>query len=115
MYVSHAFSRFETLSRARYWLDRLGFDPSQVEACTDGIPRISVNVKDAAQYAEAELLFAALESSEPDGWPSLWELARRPHVYPASVARVEVASDEHPGAIHWQPLDWGPRVLETAS
>ena len=32
-----------------------------------------------AQSAEAEMIFKAAERSDPDGWPSFWELARMPH------------------------------------
>jgi hypothetical protein len=106
MYITHDFAHPETLTRARYWLTRLGFDPSRIEVLTDRGPRIVLRV-DLPEAVEAELLFAALESSDPDGPPSFWESA---HPLPTGSAPIqfERRSEERPHdlmVLGWHPPD----------
>ncbi len=77
-YLTHQFASTETLDRARRWLVHAGFDPSQIESLTTGVPRISIKV-DPGEAAEASLIIDAAELSDPNGFPSFWDLARRPH------------------------------------
>ena len=80
-YLTHQFAHLETLERARRWLVHAGFDPAQIHAMTDGIPRIAVLLA-PGQAAEAGLIIDAAELTDPQGQPSFWDLARQPHVYP---------------------------------
>jgi hypothetical protein len=70
-----------------------GFDPSQIEAMTDGIPRIAVKVG-PGQGVEAELIIDAVELTDPQGLPSFWDLARQQHVYPEHTSEVEAVPEE---------------------
>jgi hypothetical protein len=79
-YLTHQFAHLETLERARRWLVHAGFDPAQIHATIDGIPRIAVLVA-PGQAAEAGLIIDAAELADPEGLPSFWDLARQPHVY----------------------------------
>jgi len=102
-YVTHQFAHLDTLERARRWLVQLGFDPGHIETHTDGIPRIALSVE-ADRAAEAEMVINAAELTDPNPWPSFWDLARQEHVYPA--AAVSHATTEH----HAQtmPIGWHP-------
>ncbi|MGC8640306.1 MAG: hypothetical protein ACP5XB_10570 [Isosphaeraceae bacterium] len=79
-YLTHHFAHGETLQRARRWLVHAGFDPGQIEAVTDGIPRIAVRVNPGESSAAGQIL-SAVELTDPDGLPSFWELARQSHVH----------------------------------
>ena len=79
-YLTHQFAHPETLERARRWLVHAGFDPSQIEAVADGIPRIAIRVSPGESSA-AERIIDVAELADPDGLPSFWELARQPHVH----------------------------------
>jgi hypothetical protein len=98
-YLTHQFAHLETLDRARRWLVHAGFDPSQIEVMTDGIPRIAVKVA-PGQAAEAEFIIDAVELTDPEGLPSFWDLARQPHVYPEHKTEVEAI-----------PPDMGPKTF----
>jgi hypothetical protein len=87
-YLTHQFASLETLERARRWLIHAGFDPSQIEAMTDGIPRIAVRLG-PGQAAEAELVIDAVELTDPKGNPSFWDLARQKHIYPKAASPTE--------------------------
>jgi hypothetical protein len=105
-YVTHQFAHLETLSIARRWLVQLGFDPGQIEIHTDGIPRIAVAVR-PEQAVAAEMVINAAELTDPDSWPSFWDVAQQRHIYP----EVAVALSDHPfhhartTAIGWHPED----------
>jgi hypothetical protein len=103
-YVTHQFAHLETLSLARRWLVQLGFTPAQIEIHTDGIPRIAVAVG-PEQAAEVELVINAAELTDPDAWPSFWELARQDHVYPrvAGAADPVGLQETRTTAIGWHP------------
>ncbi len=104
MLITHHFRHQETLDRARYWLTRFGFDPSRMEVSVEGTPRISVMAEPSAA-AEAELLFAALELSDPDGQPGFWHagLPLRPSVTAAD--EPEAAAVHAATAVGWHPPD----------
>jgi hypothetical protein len=105
-YITHHFAHLDTLSRARRWLIELGFEPGQIEILMEGIPRIAVRVE-PGQVAEVQMVLNACELSDPDGWPSFWDLSRQPHVHPLMVEPVEMSILEqpHPAAIGWHPPD----------
>lgn len=95
-YLTHQFAHPETLERARRWLVQAGFDPSQIEVMTDGIPRIAVKLE-PGQAAEAALIIDAVERSDPQGLPSFWDLARQHHIHREQVTVAETpASDTDP-------------------
>jgi hypothetical protein len=96
-YLTHQFAHLETLERAKRWLVQAGFDPTQIHAMTDGIPRIGVLLA-PGQGAEAELIIDAAELTDPQGLPSFWDLARQEHVHPDQ---------------HTQQTDPVPRELES--
>ena len=98
-YITHHFAHPETLQLARRWLVQLGFDPCQIETHTDGIPRIAIAVE-PNRVAEAEMVINAAEQTDPDAWPSFWDMARQEHVYPA----MTVAHDA-PDAASAAPAD----------
>jgi hypothetical protein len=83
-YLNHHFAHFETLDRARRWLVHAGFDPSQIEVMTDGIPRIAVRVE-GGQAAEAGMIINAVELTDPQGFPSFWELATQEHIHNPTI------------------------------
>jgi hypothetical protein len=103
-YVTHQFAHLETLSLARRWLVQLGFDPGHIETHTDGIPRIAVAVPED-RAAEVALLINAAELTDPDAWPSFWDLARQDHVYPQMVGAEGPATlqQSRTTAIGWHP------------
>jgi len=116
-YISHQFAHLETLDRARRWLIQNGIEPSRIEVHTDGIPRLAVAV-DAGQFAEVELLISAAESSDPEGNPSFWDLARQKHVYPGPlVASDSAVAEGHSESfvIGWRPLDSDREVIQATT
>jgi hypothetical protein len=94
-YLTHQFAHLETLQRARRWLIHAGFEPGQIEAMTDGIPRIAVRLG-PGQAAEAELVIDAVELTDPQGNPSFWDLARQKHIYPKTATTEGIAASTHP-------------------
>jgi hypothetical protein len=92
-YLTHQFAHLETLDRARRWLVHAGFDPSQIEVMTDGIPRIAIKLM-PGQAAEAGMIIDAVEQTDPQGLPSFWDLARQPHVHPEHATVAETAAGE---------------------
>ena len=105
-YITHHFAHPETLQLARRWLVQLGFDPCQIETHTDGIPRIAIAVE-PNRVAEAEMVINAAEQTDPDAWPSFWDMARQEHVYPAMTGSHD-APEVHPP--HRQAVGWHPQV-----
>jgi hypothetical protein len=106
-YVTHQFSHVETLERARRWLVQAGIDPSRIEAHTHGIPRISVAV-DGAEAAEVHFVIDVAESSDPDGSPGIWDLARQYHIQRQGVDQSAVATTaahSESFVVGWRPQD----------
>lgn len=79
-YLTHQFAHLETLQRARRWLVHAGFDPCQIEAVHEGIPRIAVRVR-PGEASAVEQIISVAEMTDPEGLPSFWELARQPHIH----------------------------------
>jgi hypothetical protein len=97
-------------------LIQAGFDPSRIEAHTQGIPRLAVAVE-PGEAAEVAMLIDAAESSDPDGFPSFLELARR-HIAPRAVEPVDVV--EQPAhassfVVGWRPVDHDREVIQTTT
>jgi hypothetical protein len=112
-YLTHQFAHLETLERARRWLIHAGFDPSQIESMTDGIPRIAVRLG-PGQAAEAELVIDAVELTDPQGNPSFWDLARQKHIYPkraTSTGILAASTDPASFSIGYHPQDQRLRDL----
>jgi hypothetical protein len=113
-FVTHTFAHVETLDRAERWLRQRGFRPSQIDAHREGVPWISV-ICSPDREAEAALIFKAAEASDPDGWPSFWDLAQMPHPHlePVSDARESSVVTAKPSTIGWHPPD--VRVVSESS
>jgi hypothetical protein len=106
-YMTHQFAHIETLERARRWLLQVGFDASRIEAHTQGIPRLAVAVE-PGEGAEVELVIDAAESTDPEGNPSFWDLARQKHIYLLTATDSQPASENsrHPSfVVGWRPID----------
>jgi len=106
MYYTHHFGSQETLDRARSWLLELGFPPGSIEAHADGIPRLTVAVE-PSWLSSVQMLIDAVERTDPQGWPGLWDVAHQVHVYPGkAVAPALPAPSPGPRtAIGWHPSD----------
>jgi len=106
MYVTHHFANLETLSRARAWLSRLGFGPGNMEAHTDGIPRLSVAVE-PSRLSGVEMVLSAVERSDPRGWPAFWDVAHQAHLYPVRKRsdRARAIGRQGTTVIGWHPTD----------
>jgi hypothetical protein len=116
-YITHQFAHSETLERARRWLIQVGFDPSRIEAHTQGIPRLALAVG-PGESAEVELVIDAAESTDPDGNPSFWDLARQKHIYLQSgevVDEVSQSSQPHSFVVGWRPIDTEREVSQAST
>jgi hypothetical protein len=114
-YVTHQFSHVETLERARRWLVEAGIDPSRIEAHTHGNPRISVAVE-GAEAAEVQFVIDVAESSDPDGSPGIWDLARQEHIHRQGVQRTgspATATQSESMLVGWRPQDADREVIQT--
>jgi hypothetical protein len=118
-YVTHQFAHLDTLGRAEKWLHQLGFDAGQIEVHREGVPWISVMVT-PEQTAKAVMVFEAAEHTDPEGWPSFWELAKMPHPHPHAASSAEAGSHSElasPRNVKTFPVSWHPpdsaRVAET--
>jgi hypothetical protein len=106
MYFTHHFAHRETLTRAHSWLTRLGFNPRQIETVTTGIPRIVLTVE--PHWLDAvNMLINAAERTDPEGSPSFWDEARRPHSTPRESQGGTPFERRKPqtSVIGWHPLD----------
>ena len=114
-YVTHQFAHVETLDRARRWLVRAGIDPGRIEAHTHGVFRLAVTVE-AGASAEVQRIIDVAESSDPDGYPGIWELASRRHVLPQAVtaaSTVGTTMHSHSFVVGWHPQDADREVTQT--
>jgi hypothetical protein len=106
MYFTHHFAHLETLSRAHSWLAQLGFKAHQIEMHKTGTPRIVLSIE-PYQWAEVSLLIGAVECTDPDGFPSLWDLPRLHRndspEHPEAIPNAPCPC--HSAAIGWHPLD----------
>jgi hypothetical protein len=116
-YITHQFAHLDTLERARRWLAQAGFDPSRIEVHPQGIPRLAVAIE-PGEYAEVELVIDAAESTDPEGNPSFWDLARQKHIYlqrePASE-QTSPPTDPRSFMIGWRPIDSEREVLQVST
>ena len=112
MFYTHHFAHHETLSRAHSWLTRLGFRADRPNTHTEGIPRLTLSVE-PSRLAEVVMLLNAVERSDPEGWPSFWENARKSH--PGSVTHectpTPEAARPKTVPIGWHPVDKAPEPL----
>jgi hypothetical protein len=106
MYFTHHFAHRETLNRARSWLAHLGIQPHQIQANLTGTPRIAVTVP-PDQVGEIRMLINAVELTDPDGFPSFWELAKPSKTDPGvpEEAGVPEPAKTTRSAIGWHPPD----------
>jgi hypothetical protein len=114
-YMTHQFAHGETLERARRWLVQAGFDPSRIEVYTEGIPTLAV-VVEAGESAEVQRIIDVAESSDPDGYPGIWDLAHQQHVHAQTeehgTANVNAAVSES-FVVGWRPQDADREVMRT--
>jgi hypothetical protein len=107
-YVTHQFAHIETLARARRWLVLAGIDPGRIEAHTRGIFRLAVGVA-AGESAEVQRVIDVVESSDPDGHPGFWEMARRGHHVDQQASTAASAggsaTHSHSFVFGWHPQD----------
>ncbi len=76
MIFSHRFGSVETLSRARFWMTRLGFEIAPTTPDSHDVSRLSLNV-DFSKYSAAMALIDSIEASDPDGWPDFLTPSRK--------------------------------------
>lgn len=115
-YVTHQFAHVEIMERARRWLIEAGFDPGRIEAHKHGIPRIAVSVE-PGQAAEVERIIAAALSSDPDGSPSVWDVARQQHIYPEAAEPPGPAGVIHSETfvVGWRPQDSAREITQQST
>jgi hypothetical protein len=78
MLFSHRFGSVESLSRARYWMNRLGFEIAPNNEDSHDVSRLSLNV-DFSKAAAAMALIDSIEASDPEGWPGFTTPTRKFH------------------------------------
>ena len=102
MLFSHRFGSVETLSRARYWLTRHGFEIAQTDDPSHDVSRLTLNV-DFSKAAAALALIDSIESCDPDGWPSNTTPSRSLHAHEshAKLDPHEYHSHRACTPIHW--------------
>jgi hypothetical protein len=114
-YVTHQFAHLETLERAKRWLIQSGFDRSRIEARTQGILTLSAAVE-AGESAEVQRIIDVAESSDPEGYPGIWDSARQRHVYPQTVGQSTAAASatgSESFVVGWRPQDADREVTQT--
>ena len=103
MFFSHRFGSVETLSRARYWLTRHGFEVASTDPESHDASRLSIRV-DFSQAAAAMALIDSIEHSDPEGWPGYLTPTRS---FPGREARTSDHQAHEPARspIHWHRRD----------
>lgn len=100
MYFTHHFPNHRTFSRAQYWLVQLGIEPSCMEVCSEGHPRIGFNL-DLADTSKARAIIHAVEAAEPEEVsPDIWDLIKQ-----ADRAQTDPATGSPTSPIGWHPHD----------
>jgi hypothetical protein len=69
MLITHRFGSTETLSRAKYWMEQLGFEVTPPDPDSHDVARLSLNV-DLSRAAAVLALIDSIERSDPNGWPA---------------------------------------------
>jgi hypothetical protein len=113
-YVKHQFAHVETLQRARRWMVQAGIDRSRIEARTQGILSLAVAVE-GGESAEVQRIIDVAETSDPDGYPGIWELANRRRVEPqanTATSSVGTLADSHSFEVGWHPQDSDREVIQ---
>jgi hypothetical protein len=113
-YVTHQFAHVETLERARRWMVQAGIDRSRIEARTQGILSLAVAVE-GGESAEVQRIIDVAETSDPDGYPGIWELASRRHVDPRAntdTSAVGNLAHSHSFEVGWHPQDADREVIQ---
>ena len=112
--VTHQFAHLETLERAKRWLIQAGIDASRIEARTQGILSLAIQVE-TGEAAEVKQIIDAAESSDPDGNPGIWDLASQRHIYPqtAPAPAAQHATHSESFVIGWRPQDGAGEVSQT--
>jgi hypothetical protein len=115
-YITHQFAHVETLERTVRWLLQAGFDPSRIEANRQGIPRIALAVG-PGESAEVELIIDAAESTDPDGNPSFWDLARQKHIYVECGNTEKPTPEYQPNSfvVGWRPVDTRREISQAST
>ena len=116
-YITHEFAHPETLDRAHRWLIQAGFDPARIGVHHQGIPRIAV-AAEPGEAAVVEMVINAAESGDPDGLPSIWDLARQHHIHPQVEMPTAAASPEsHTTSfvVSWHPVDAEREVAQATT
>jgi hypothetical protein len=106
MLFSHRFGSVETLSRARYWMTRLGFEIAPANPNSHDVSRLSFNI-DFSQASAALALIDSIEATDPDGWPGITSPSKKfrsekSHVSPSLEV---IPHDPERTPIHWHRRD----------
>jgi hypothetical protein len=106
MLFSHRFGSVETLSRARYWMTRLGFEIAPNNVDSHDVSRLSLNV-DFTKAAAAMALIDSIEASDPEGWPGIRTPLRSLRARHDSIASESADGRPSPERtpIHWHRRD----------
>ena len=100
-YLTHRFSRPETLERARYWLSQLGFDPALMEVGAGPDHRLSLPVA-REMVATVKRILDAMDHGEHCGWHESAELVRQVRRAAETGTATHRADPPHEPLIHWQ-------------
>ena len=100
MLFSHRFGSVETLARARYWMDRLGFEVAPPDPASHDVSRLSLNV-DFSQAAAAFALIDSIERSDPKGWPGFMTPTATLHAHEPHNGRHTCDRGPSTEPIHW--------------
>jgi hypothetical protein len=98
-------------------LVQAGFDPSRIEVHAHGTPRLAIAVE-PGEAAEVERLIDAVEGTDPDGFPSFWDLALVHHF---STPVEALPSAETPQlqstsfVVGWRPLDDRREIIQATT
>jgi len=106
MLFSHRFGSAETLSRARYWMTRLGFEIAPTDPASHDVSRLVYQV-DLSQASAVQALIDSIEGTDPEGWPGFMTPSprvRRDKGH-APSAFDAIAPDPERTPIHWQGRD----------
>jgi hypothetical protein len=106
MLFSHRFGSVETLSRARYWMNRLGFEIAPNNEESHDVSRLSLNI-DFTKVSAVMALIDSIEASDPEGWPGFWTTKHKFHARHESnpVSSTDGRPEPARTPIHWHHRD----------
>jgi hypothetical protein len=93
---------------------RAGIDRSRIESRTQGILSLAVAVE-AGESAEVQRIIDVAESSDPDGYPGIWDLVSRRQTYPQTDTATSAVGTMTPAnsfVVGWHPQDADREVTE---